>query len=403
MADSKALMSANDVSYQEQPAVAATTRRTLARIPALKDTYKDGDVIIINMETGSDFVDGCSSFLNLTVTSRAEAPVSAEAKLSSKYSSILDLFREVVVYARNGTELLRLPFFNVWSRTALQLQNSQEYLDTVASAFAYNTPSVTYETGQSWSIPLKHLSDLFCSNQKLPPQLVSGMRIEIVLESADKAFTWPGTGSHSYDVTDIVLLADTHTMTDAISRKIMSDSASEGLVLQFTDFSHISQDVGVGGNRATVNFQKSVARASSGTVLVRDSAVVDDPLVDSLGTEGFNVKDSRFRIGSLYFPRQNLNTDTAHYLNNLRTYKQIQMHGDVHTALKYVDHLQQTIVATLLDRDDDLENSGVSTSRAQGDLICEVAFDTPLARRLDAYVQYEKQLSIGLSSVLVNE
>jgi hypothetical protein len=397
MADSKALMSANDVHYQEQPAVAATTRRTLARIPALKDAYTDGDVMIINMETGSDFVDGCSSFLNFKVTT------SETAALSSEYSSALDLFREVVVYARNGTELLRLPFFNVWSRTALQLQNSQEYLNTVASAFGYGDTATDHATGTTWSIPLKHLSDLFCSNQKLPPQLVSGMRIEIVLESAQKAFDWDNENAHSYTVSEIVLLADTHTMTDAISRKIMSDSASEGLVLQFTDFSHISQDVGGSATRSTVNFQKSVARASSGTVLVRADAGIDLNVGDSLATEAFDVKDSRYRIGSLYFPRQNLDRPTTHYLNNLRTYKQIQMHGDVKTALKFSDHKAQTIVATLLDRDDELENSGVSTSRAQGDLIAELSFNTPVARRLDCYVTYEKQLSIGLSSVLVNE
>ena len=397
MADSKALMSANDVSYQEQPAVAATTRRTLARIPALKDTYAGGDVMIINMETGSDFVDGCSSFLNFKVTT------SAAATLSSTYSSVLDLFREVVVYARNGTELLRLPFFNVWSRTALQLQNSQEYLNTVGSAFGYGDNTTDHAAGVTWSVPMKHLSDLFCSNQKLPPQLVSGMRIEIVLESSQKAFSWADETANSYTVSEIVLLADTHTLTDAISRKIMSDSASEGLVLQFTDFSHISQDVGGSASRSTVNFQKSVARASSGTVLVRAEANIDLSVGDSLATQAFDVKDSRYRIGSLYFPRQNLDRVTTHYLNNLRTYKQIQMHGDVHTSFKLTDHKAQSVVATLLDRDDDLENSGVSTSRSQGDLIAELSFNTAVARRLDAYVTYEKQLAIGLSSVLVNE
>jgi hypothetical protein len=313
------------------------------------------------------------------------------------------MFREVVVYARNGAELLRLPFFNVWSRTALQLENSQEYLNTVASAFGYGDVVTDHAAGVTYSIPLKHLSDLFRRNQKLPPQLVSGMRIEIVLESAQKAFNWGNENAHSYSVTEIVLLADTHTMTDAISRKIMSDSASEGLVIQFTDFSHISQDVGGAATRSTVNFQKSVARASSGAVLVRADAGIDLNVGDSLGTQAFDVKDSRYRIGSLYFPRQNLDRVTTHYLNNLRTWKQLQQHGDVHTAFKLSDHKAQSLVATLLDRDDELENSGVSTSRAQGDLIAEVSFNSAVARRLDAYVQYEKQLSVGLSSVLVNE
>lgn len=398
--ESQALLSANDVSYQEQPAVAATTRRTLARIPALKDTYKDGDVIIFNVETGADFVDTCSSWINLKVTS------SELAELSSPDATILDIIREVVVYARNGTELLRQEVFNVFTREDLVARHSQEWLNTVGSAFGYGTgfgsaAAVDYAGGVTHSIPLRTLTDLFCKNQKAPPQLMSGMRIELVLDTAQRAFRWGNENAHSYTVTELVLLADTHTLTDAISRKIMSDSANDGLVQQWTDYSHISQDSS--GSKVTVNFQKSVARACKALVLVRDEADVHLNLADSIGTSLFSFTTSRFRVGSLYFPRQELDRPTAHYLNTLRAYKKIQEHDDVVSSLTYPRYKARNMVATLLDRDDDLENSGISTSRAQGDLLAELGFASAANRRLDCYILYSKQISTGLSSVLVNE
>jgi hypothetical protein len=395
--DSSALLNANDVSYNEVPAVAATTRRTLGRIPALKDTYKDGDVLIINVETGSDFVDWCSSMLTFKTTT------DATATMQSTDSTILDCFREVVVYSRNGTELLRQQFFNLYSRSDLIVRHSKDWLDTVGSSFGYGDNTTDHAAGVTWSVPMRVFSDLMCKNQKSPPQLVSGMRIEIVLESAQKSFIWADENSHSYNLTEIVLLADTHTLTDAISRKIMSDSAQNGLVQQWTDYSHISQDVGAASTRATVNFQKSVARASRALVLVRSSSNIDLHVNDSLATQAFDVSTSRFRIGSLYFPRQDLDRPTTHYLNTLRAYKKLQSDDDSLTSLSLSRHNARSIIATLLDRDDDLENSGVSTSRAQGDLLAEITFNTGIERRLDCFLLYEKQIQVGLSSVRVNE
>lgn len=395
--DSSALLNANDVSYNEVPAVAATTRRTLGRIPALKDTYKNGDVLIINVETGSDFVDWCSSMLTFKVTT------SAEAVLQSTDATILDMMREVVVYSRNGTELLRQQFFNLYSRSDLIVRHSKDWLETVGSAFGYGDNTTDHAAGVTYSVPMRVFSDLLCKNQKSPPQLVSGMRIEIVLESSQKSFFWNDESANSYTVSEIVLLADTHTLTDAISRKIMADSAQSGLVQQWTDYSHISQDVGGSTTRATVNFQKSVARACRALVLVRNAANVDLNAADSLATEAFDVASSRFRIGSLYFPRQELDRPTTHYLNTLRAYKKLQEHDDSVTSLTLSRHQSRTIISTLLDRDDDLENSGVSTSRAQGDLLVELSFNSPVERRIDCFLLYEKQINIGLSTVQVNE
>lgn len=392
------LAAVNDLNYVEEPALSVVAQRTQLELQAQKNQYSGGETIIIQVETGSDFVDWCSSWLTLKVTT------SAAATLSSGRSTILDMFREVTIRARNGTEILRSPAFNVYSRAVLDYEKDTEWLLTVGSAFGYNSAADDLSGGKEFAIPMMLFADLCRKDQRMPPQLSSGMRIELSLDSAQKSFLWGGEVGYSFTVDDPILHADASTMTDAISRSIMSDASKKGLISQFMAYGHISQDVGAATNKATVNYQKSVARASRAVLVSRLTANVALNAADSIGSEVSNkINSLRTRLGSNYWPRLPYTKKVDLYLNNLRAYKKLHEEDSARVNATFGIYQVSSVAATLLDRDDDLSNSGVSSDRSQGDVITEIQWSDSVARTVDAFLLYEKQLEIGLASVVVNE
>jgi hypothetical protein len=394
------LMKANEIVYQDPGAASLVGQRSLHRFEAHKNSYRGGQVMEITLESGSSFLDTCSSWLRFKVTT-GEA-----ATLSNAQGSALDLIESVVVLSRSGVEIMRNDRLNVYKRATLPYERDSEYLQTTASAFWYGDVATDFAPGRFVAIPLSELSDLFCKGQQqMPPPLISGARIQITLASTKDAFKWANETvgpTRYYECDNINIYGDASEFSDAASREVMVNASQQGLKLDWTDYSHVAQ-ASLGG-ALTVDFQKSVARAVRAVILTRDDAN-DLYAADSLGGETYDINTQRFRLGAQAFPRIPLADGDSHsaYLNNLRTFKKLQGHAVGMAAVRKADFDANSVITTLLDRSDNLQSSGISTNRSNGSLLAEITYGSVKARTLECFLIFERQVVVGLTSVLVNE
>lgn len=397
MSNSQALLKANEVVYVEPPALSMVGARSLKLFESSKQSYNPGQILEINIESGSDFGDLCSSWIRFQLTS------SAAATLSSAYSTICDLFKTVVFISRSGVEVYRNDNFNVMMRQHLRYMKDSEYLNTVATAFGYNSVADPLIGGKFYAFPLNVLSEMCNVSELIPPQLMSGARIQITMAPAFEALKYAVTSAgNTYSVDNIRMFNDSLTLSDAASRAVMKTSADKGLTLSFNDVSHVQQSSA--GTSVTVDFQRSIARATMALVIIRsESAQVDT--ADALAGQIYAISSQRFRLGAQAYPNIPIADGDAPsaYLNNLRTYKKLHNDSNGTCAVSFADFKAHAAISTLLDRSDSLESSGVSTNRSNGSLLAEIQFSSAANRILDAYLWYEKQITVGLSSIVINE
>lgn len=100
----------------------------------------------------------------------------------------LNLFRRITWYSRSGVTIEQLDNANQVNFIRLNYEHDSGYLEGPATAFgaAATIGALAWTNGEilRFAVPLPAMSPAFASsNQLWPPQIMSGLRCEIVLES----------------------------------------------------------------------------------------------------------------------------------------------------------------------------------------------------------------------------
>ena len=161
----------------------------------------------------------------------------------------MNAINRITIRSRSGTELERLEGANLWSRIDSDYSLPRTYKETMGSLMGMtdndggNSNRGVYKTSPSdgssaapvtLMIPLKRLCPFFrpLKAQLLPPQLASGLHIEIVFEKSVAVFLQPFEATDmitTYDVNDIHFLLDTVDLSDEAQKTINMESADNGL------------------------------------------------------------------------------------------------------------------------------------------------------------------------------
>jgi len=304
-------MLVNNLIYKMPKSLSLATNRTMTRQYFQRSSYVAGDTAIIDWNTGSSYVKACNSYLVFDL-----ACIGANAEANFGSGSAANIIRNITIRSRSGTELDRIERCNLWSKNQLAYENGDDWykkygqlLGIGVSRAIADDANVT-ETATRFVIPLAAISGFFkpTLGQLIPPQLASGLHIELQFASFAEALVEKAATVEGFSVTNISIMTDCVTLSDDTQRTLNAESASSGLEYTYPRY-HTSSST-VSSTSVTAQVRKAVSQASMVNGYLLTQANILDRTADSMASAPWNVSSWQYRVGSLYFPNQAV-TDTA--------------------------------------------------------------------------------------------
>jgi hypothetical protein len=403
----------NGLGYRMPPESSVAVRRTHKRQFPQKSTYTSGQEIIIDFNTGAEFVNCHRSWLNLAVS------CSAAATFGSR-GGAPNLIQRLVLSTRSGVELSRLETANAYYAKKIRYGCSKEYVDQWGETMGYATDtirpiSVNANAPTRYSVPLPFISEFFQGDGKtlLPPQLAAGLRVSITLASDATALVAPAPST--YLVTDISVQTSVSTITDDWQRRLNEMSASQGLTYAYNEIHTTASSLASAQTTVNIQVRKAVSRVLSAQTVSRTTATIGAQTLDSMKSEPFAVSQFQWRLGSIYFPQQPITTDVEAFyiaqnacdggLVDCRTPNAVSLasfrdssvgadNGDGVTAVS----LERSDIAM----NDVLNISGLPSNNSRA-LDCDITFVAGSDRTTQLYMKHVKIARAFLENVVVSE
>lgn len=314
------LRGSNKLTYLSPTMAGLISIRTSKTYPFSNQVASWGQTIIMNNNTGDDFLYGPNCYLRLAWTVPAmNAPVAnSTASMDFGYGSIMNVIREVVLTHSSGQVLEQINYSNVLSaiKTRYYTSNDDQFklssmlgghntstpangsstayaggfniispntqaagvapvltpatnLVTVAAAAAGNAPAVTYVS----MIPMSYLFGVFDRrDQLIPASLIAGSTIQIRFETLGNSATFTGTGDFAVAATaqnffssvsfSPSVVYDSCRVFDDVQRAILQEQSSiDGLQFSYCTYFPIQQNFGGTGVNFDVQYSASVTQA----------------------------------------------------------------------------------------------------------------------------------------------
>lgn len=317
------LLTVNQLSYRMPPAINIANKVTHTIQYSQQASYSSGGTMIWDFQTGNSFIDANCSYLRFVVT-----PTDGTHCFGS--GSAASLFERVIIRSKTGKELSRVENSNLLSKFIDRYQKSEEWLRTVGKAQGYSvrnqvtTANVYAEAvpigGKLFVIPLTSLFPCFnlIGSKLIPPQVASGLRVEIRLASPDDAFCSVDQATPltlaNYVVSKPEIHAKEYTLNDNFQRAI-SELANQGLNLLYKE--HYNTIVSQTTNQINYDIKKAVSKALKLSVVTRPNAALNVAGKDRFASLPYNFEKIQSNCGSDYIPNQPLSIDGAVTADNV--------------------------------------------------------------------------------------
>lgn len=424
----------NGVGYLMPPESSIGVTRSHKRQFSQKASYTSGQEIIMDWNTGAEFVNCHRSWLNFTVKSTRD-----ESSWGGR-GSALNIIDRIVISTRSGVELSRLERANLYYAKKMRWGCSKEYVQQWGETMGFATnsfetpnpndpdspvvpvmvPQTPKIAGTAYSVPLAFLSPFFEGDGKtlLPPQIAAGLRVSITLAQDNTALV-DGVGeTPRYTVEAISMQTNVTTIVDDWQRQLNEMSASKGLTYAYSEIHTTSSSLGAQQTSVNIQVRKAVARALSAYTVSRVTADINLIEQDSMKSEAFDVARFQWRLGSVYFPQQPIETKVeAFYIAqnatdgglvdcrtpNAVSFASFQAGTPGDSTLDDGDG----ITAVSLERSDislnDVLNiSGLPTNNSRA-LDVDIEFGAGVARTTQLYMSHVKIARAFLENVVVSE
>ena len=373
----------NNLIYEMPRSLSLATGRTYVSQFPQRSTYTvdRNNTMIWDWNTGNAFVDTSNSYLKFKIRS-SNTGSSGGASFAS--ASALNLFHEYRIRSRSGVELDRLENCNLYNNYRIYYTKSANWINTIGSTFFMNTNNTILNIGNTnmpeICIPLGEVATFFNplkKGQLLPPQIASGLRIELSLESIQRAFTQYGNpyilSNTVFELFDISMQLDTITMSDDTSKVINLESSMSGLEYSYNRVYNYSATYAAGTSNFTLQVSKAVSQATHAMMITQNASLTQSVSYDSFQSESFNYKNWQFRLGSQYYPNQictNALTGVIHkgvesYILALSSYEKIKspFQETTVTSTDFANDLG--ILAVSLERNQSLQISGLPINNSR--------------------------------------
>lgn len=366
-------LAVNNLVYENPDALSLAVSRSSSRLFFQRSTYNPGETAIIDFNSGSDFVDPENSYLAFTFTPLA--PGAAGCSFAS--GSAMNAIRQVTLRSRSGVELDRVERANVWSLYETQYRNPSSWFSSIGSAmegFNQGSDDMKAGTGYRFLLPLKRIAPFFKPikrSQKIPPQLMSGLHMEIIWETATtvlkEGVVLPGTLT-GYQISNLSLMVDVISMTDDVQKTINQQSAEAGLEYAYP---RAYTNPVMPGSSAAISAQvrKAVSQANYAWAVSLNTSTYSRYQDDSFAAVTWDTTRYQWRLGALYFPLQPLDVNIV---DGVEAYKQALEVYDKNkltfsppnvTLAQYL--AGKGIIAVVMEKDAELDSSGLPVNNSR--------------------------------------
>jgi hypothetical protein len=419
----ESLLQVNKLAYRMPPQLSIASNRTIQTMFSNQSVYTPSNTIIFDVQSGSAFVDPDDSYMRFRVQVQDNVG-SGVNTYSFGSGSACNIFQRITVFSKTGKELSRVEDANVLNCFMERYKHEQDWVNTLganqglsnhqgASVYADAIPS----GGKVFCIPLKTLFPCFCpiNGSLIPPNLMSGARVELRLAPAVDALTrvdGTATNPDTYVVTRPELKLRTYMLADQFARKIQEMSATAGLAYLYRE--HFHAIFSSSNTQINTDVKKACSKALKAHVYARNTADLVAAGRDKLASAKYQWDKFQSNIGQNYYPNQPVQVDDITTEGNAEAYRYTMINlGKHHGRPPSVTPTQYTV------RDDasnycnsvvtwcynkstvsDFEGATISNSRS---LLLNLTKNAGgnANLRLDIYLTFLRLCKIMQSNVLV--
>ena len=303
--------------------------------------------IIINMQTGSDYISFKDSYLrlNLTVKKADGADIAIGGTAWGPKGSVLNIFDNIKVITRGGTELSHESRANLLNYYRVLYETSETWKETqqARGLLGWRQPIVAGKN--EYMIPLSLLNSFFNQDQLTPNNVCRGLRLEMTLSNKIKDLVFYDTATAlpadpdkpaQIVVSDCELLLDSYRIDPRAQTILNEMSASEtGLVLQYHDYERVGHDKPVGAQSSSFEMRKTVSMANACFAVLRDAGERKDVdgyrefELDSFASVTPTAEHKyHWRLGSTYFPVNKIEGITQWFAQNVYCSDKLRSGGE---------------------------------------------------------------------------
>lgn len=380
------ILARNGLFYKMPQSLSTSVNRTFKKEFAHKQTYLQGQTIVFDLNTGSDYIDPTSCMLSfdLEVVANTGTPAAGDSYTFGVGSgTAANLISEIRILSKNGTEVDRTQHANVLSKIRTDYLYSEDgqrglqmagYLPTSTKAVdaPAGTPFSADSTNQAnrtrrFVIPLSLMSGFFrptVKGMKIPAGLSSGMRIEMTLDVAGRALVNTSGGGDgttlSYTMTDPVFYMMSHSLNDPTQAMLMQNSAETGLEYTFPSYFNTPLTTNAGSINEQVKRAVSQATSVFTSAYLTTNSVLET--VDSFASiDSALMSNFQYRVGSNYYPQQTVTDTTEAWYISEGAFNKVRdmMTFPANVSKNDYDAGGKFLVATSLETDSLLNLSGI--------------------------------------------
>ena len=355
VAENPEIQSKNGLLYVMPQSLSSSTNKTFIRQQSQRQSYKEGDTMVFDMNTGARYVDPENCMLMFDIST--DGDVQVKSGVSAKYTPFksdvgaLALLEEIHIHAKSGVELDRIQEVNQYAYTRSKLRENGDYWTKWASLWGggFGPDGKQKKNGRCGStpqrvvIPMKIISGLFdptVKGMKLNPGIISGSRIEITLEEFGRAFSdhVGGQTGSTYTVENPIIVCMAHELSDNSQRVLNEESVENGLEYTYTRvFTTVEPTT-----QTSINIQvkKAVSRGIRAFAVAVDqaSSVAQDS--DQSFTAPSPYTKYQYRVGSQFYPQQRIDTLAEGYWTTLNSYNKSPLSSWFSAAMSFDEYTQ---------------------------------------------------------------
>ena len=364
-------------------------------------TQSNGGVVVLNLQTGSDYISFKDSFMRVVFNSYTSAGGVPGGSVGfgasgSAFGSVLNCLQTVRVVSRSGDIIAQIDKSNLLNYYKVNYERTAQWKLQQGALIGYGLENVPQ--GSEFLIPMQMLCPFFEGDQLSPNMLCRGMRLEITTAPALEALTQTGDvdAVASFVLSGVQLHLDSYELTSGALNWLNNRSSNNGLVMTYCDYENSHFEKPVGQSSYSYEIRKTASMANSAMTIFRNKRT-SERKEDSFKATTIGTNDTmQYRVASMYMPIQPIRGATQIYnqqqyvLDRLRNGKELGV-----TLAEFSAGLG--VHPVILDRYF-LEGSGLAINQSST-LSIQGENDSVAAKDVDIFLKHTRSLTIFLNNL----
>lgn len=349
------VLATNGLRYKMPAPLSTSLVRTYKKQYSQRQSYGPSETIVFDLNVSGQVDPACSY---LTFAMNSDQPFSFGKGTAG------NIIREIRIQSKNGVELDRIQNFNAWNYIRINTQEDGAELFFKKEVLGHQLVAPV-SSGQ-FVIPCSHLSGLFrphVKGQKIPSHMLSGARIELTLESVNRALI--GTTNTTYSVERPTLNMMEHTLNDNTLKVLTEESANNGL--EYTYDRVFCSPETTANNTLHTQIKKAVSQATSVVTTVHLASAQSQLNADSFATANpaaGRFQKYQYRVASNYFPQVAVDTVAEAFVISQSTHNPDRVKG-WNNNNGYVNYVDDGFnVSVPLKSDHEISSSGLAINNS---------------------------------------